>query len=402
MKVNNRYLKLLVIISFVGSLIFLGYPYLFIANEGAQVDLGIVTLEASSTYQNENDYNEATETHIPKPPLTQQLAVYTDGMTTTEVCEDFGDIYYLRPVDGIDTLWLTSMHVTNKDLTGGYTLIPNMLDTFAFSNKGDKLIGACGDHSYNKNICLFEIEKNNACLSVKETATFEVPSICYFPKSRITVEDHVYFESFSWSPDGNRVAFICGPNGSNLHVCIMSLLGEVKCWEDTHEIFDLAWSPVSDQLAVNDRDERIYLVDPEGKEMTYLTQGSFPKWSPDGSRIAFVKPTQPNEEGLAFLGIAVIKIEDKEERWLFKPFEFEKHKEVYKSSGLFWMWFSCTEAGSYCQITWSPDQKYLAFTTNIVNVFTSWIVILEIETGEITILPEEICSGRCSAPAWMP
>jgi hypothetical protein len=52
---------------------------------------------------------------------------------------------------------------------------------------------------------------------------------------------------------------------------------------------DLAWSRDGSRLLFVARDERIWSMDAEGKNLVRLAKGRSPTWSPDGRRVAFVK-----------------------------------------------------------------------------------------------------------------
>jgi Tol biopolymer transport system component len=57
---------------------------------------------------------------------------------------------------------------------------------------------------------------------------------------------------------------------------------------------DLAWSPCGDQFAftrtVAPGESRIMLLNEDGSDLRELTSGEQPSWSPDCSRLAFIRP----------------------------------------------------------------------------------------------------------------
>ena len=100
----------------------------------------------------------------------------------------------------------------------------------------------------------------------------------------------------AYSPDGRRIAYVCG----NLEICVMNANGSdpaavtFNSWQ-SRWVVDSApsWSPDGTQL-VFDRFQRgrddIYVVNVDGTGLHPLTFGVFDEnavWSPDGARIAF-------------------------------------------------------------------------------------------------------------------
>ena len=97
--------------------------------------------------------------------------------------------------------------------------------------------------------------------------------------------------NFSWSPDGNRLAFDSDMDGDN-EIYTIRVDGTLLTQLTTNEIQDgdPSWSPDGTQIAytVNDTDgQAIYLMNIDGTNAHRLTAGSTPSWSPDGLRIAF-------------------------------------------------------------------------------------------------------------------
>lgn len=87
-----------------------------------------------------------------------------------------------------------------------------------------------------------------------------------------------------WSPDGNRIAYICLTN-----LCIMDSDGtdQVQMGQAMGIREPPAWSPDSKKIAfasVSDGDEEIYVIDIDGSRITKITDNDFsdtqPVWAP--------------------------------------------------------------------------------------------------------------------------
>ena len=97
----------------------------------------------------------------------------------------------------------------------------------------------------------------------------------------------------SWSPDGERIAFVSNRERGQEQIYVMDSDGgnPMRLTNDsTHQ--EPAWSPNGDKIAyVRNRGGRqIWIMDADGGNQTQLTevgQNRHPAWSPDGGRIAF-------------------------------------------------------------------------------------------------------------------
>jgi dipeptidyl aminopeptidase/acylaminoacyl peptidase len=114
------------------------------------------------------------------------------------------------------------------------------------------------------------------------------------------------------SPDGRRVAWTAAPHGregehAETGIWLASVDGSTPARRWTHGGDDVSprWSPDGSRLAfLSDREERgthgLYVLDTDGGEAAALvvrerSVAAF-AWSPDGSRIAFLAPEEPTEE----------------------------------------------------------------------------------------------------------
>jgi DNA-binding SARP family transcriptional activator len=117
------------------------------------------------------------------------------------------------------------------------------------------------------------------------------------------VTDDLEFEhigGFSWSPDGQRIAFDAGsdPESTTRHECNLYVIdadgSDLRpiTSGDTNDIRPV-WSPDGERIAFH-RDCRLWIVHPDGSEAQRLSKeaGEFCvgalAWSPDGEQIAFV------------------------------------------------------------------------------------------------------------------
>jgi len=125
----------------------------------------------------------------------------------------------------------------------------------------------------------------------------------------------------TWSPDGTKIAFtsvgdarapgvwVADRDGQNLHEVSEALgttfrsISVTDVYIDPTTIGKAAWSPDATQIAftAGEFHPRLFVVGADGQNLREFSAlsggGDYPVWSPTGSRIAFVRSTNPNSSG---------------------------------------------------------------------------------------------------------
>lgn len=195
------------------------------------------------------------------------------------------------------------------------------------------------------------------CQSSDEDRYFEIPN--------------VYSDEITWSPDGkyavfNRVAFLDEVSGDKQQLIVMNNKGEVyqsvvpvsnfgyPTWNSNGTI--LAWGPTLQ------RESKLSFTYIPTGETIYVSTDNFHftniAWSPDESKIVLAGDKQ--------LEILEIKFD-------FQPFSYTLiKKEKFPIQG------ECNPF--FVNLSWSPDEKYLAYEGKQEGMCRIWI--LDIENGE--------------------
>jgi Tol biopolymer transport system component len=164
-------------------------------------------------------------------------------------------------------------------------------------------------------------------------------------------------QQLTWSPDGERLAFIAPPGGdvTGNAVSILDLAtGEVTPLPSAHGYWweQIAWSPDGRQIALAgertapDSANGIYLLTLDGGDLTPLKMGlnwtEFMDWSPDGTQLAFSVRTHP---------------------WTADPGDYHWDIAIINADG-----------SGFTQLTdqpgwdnfpvWSPDGQWIAFSSD--------------------------------------
>lgn len=199
----------------------------------------------------------------------------------------------------------------------------------------------------------------------------------------------------AWSPDGTKIAFVSDRDGYYKEIYVMSPLGMHQTrltnnWDD-----DLvpAWSPDGAKIAFNrvsyqdviftEIPAEIWVMNADGSDQTRLAASELgdtccAAWSPDGSKIAFAKPTT----GSAVLALELLHI------WVMNA---DGTGETLLTGG--WSDLSFTSPA------WSPSGSRIAFVASAMGV-DSEIVVMKADGSDWKWLTEN--SALDTNPAWAP
>jgi len=185
-------------------------------------------------------------------------------------------------------------------------------------------------------------------------------------------------------PSVERGLFVIGHDGgSEIHISPQG------CSDDTCRIDKVAWSPGRDGLMFSDYSEKtlgttfgpIYATGPDGSGLRAVTHchppecaDDSPAWSPDGSRVAFVR------------------------RSLTAPYRSTLY--VVNSDGSNLTRLSRSDV-SLVSPAWSPDGSRIAYV-EIYGTDRSRIVVTKTDGSGSSILIDGAARDNLSSPAWSP
>ena len=187
----------------------------------------------------------------------------------------------------------------------------------------------------------------------------------------------------TWSPDGDRIAFASDRDG-NMDIYVMDANGKNATNMTAISSGDDAsphWSPVSQKVVFTSNRiagvVEVYLLDVQTGDQRKLTTSSYfaayPRWSPDGSQIAYVSAEPPDRP------------QHTRAIWRMKPDGTDLETLV-------------TDGEPNLHPKFSPDGKWIAFDSK--RDLNSDIYALNLETQELNRLTTHL--GDDFYPVWSP
>jgi hypothetical protein len=222
---------------------------------------------------------------------------------------------------------------------------------------------------------------------------------------RLSPDDGADYGAVAWSPDGTQLAFdrferigdrfsegifIMDADGSNMHEIYRSLLAPVS-------VQDISWSPDGSRIAFvredratsgSDTDDRmdVVVMDADGSRLHQVTDGiqvTNVAWSPDGSRLAMTRQTL-QADGIQLAYDVVVQ-----------------HLDGPRGSDF----IVATAHGDSSEPAWSPDGSQLAFVRSTAlgsNDRTSDVMLASIAGSDATALTHVEPGTVAGSPVWSP
>jgi TolB protein len=211
---------------------------------------------------------------------------------------------------------------------------------------------------------------------------FRDPNVYPPPK---VINPGTVVRAIAWSPDSERIAFAVDPFGREPEVAIVSVdsQAEPTILEGSYP----AWSPDGTRLCLVQRrssGSRLVTISPDGTDQDVVTEGSathtMPRWSPDGASILYLS----DEEGPpGKLELWVVGSDGTEpEQITTDATELTGHNpwELYPS--------------------WSPDGSMIVYLDQIFGggAVDEWVSVVSPNGGRV----EYLTQSESDWPAWQP
>lgn len=165
----------------------------------------------------------------------------------------------------------------------------------------------------------------------------------------------------AWSPDGTRIAFSSDRTDDyDFEIYVMDADGEnvARLTTSAGEDWQPSWSPDGKQIvfaSVRTGDWEIYTMDADGGNVTQLTDRPgldwTPEWSPDGAQIVYARRGVPGEVPVVD---EAVQAEAPADTW--DIFLMASNGDSVEQI--------TNDPGNDIEPTWSPDGKYIAFSSD--------------------------------------
>jgi Tol biopolymer transport system component len=219
------------------------------------------------------------------------------------------------------------------------------------------------------------IPKDAWILYIGDQSINVIPATGGTPISIVENGTVIYYRSPSWSPRGDRIAFVeFGPEITT-QINIVNRDGSGLRQLRNNTYYDPAWSPDGEQIAYS-ADQGLYVSDVDGSGLRLIASsidGFLPSWSPDGKKLALLGGAPSNS--------------------IYGPYQLY----LINSDGTDYHPITDVIAGM-SRLSWSPDGKKIAFRS---YEGCGDINIIDLESGVITNLTNNSKVVNLD-PAWSP
>lgn len=310
-----------------------------------------------------------------------------------EGCEDlsntYGKILFLQQSTKYDLYMMNGFGCQYR------LVLEKVFGSPSWSTDGKMIAIGCDDEKY---ICILDAKQTlEPCLQLKKDG--EQCDVVFVKKIKIPSDEPIYIYNTTWSYDNNQIALNGEYINSKKEFVTLISLTDVEDWkiiiESSAGALHSAISPIKNELAI----DGLYIISLDGGVLKKPVVGFSPAWSHDGLKIAYL--TSSFSEDGNVTGVVEYDFTKDVLRLLYQPITFNEsysprvNIRIRDESG-----------GNKPNMSWSPDDRYIAFSAVYRHSNDSQIFRLDTITGEVvaltTKLESEFGQNYYYAPAWGP